>query len=237
MKSIALRQWEAAAYAAGRLTQIRRVCRPQPEVGRYGNGEIIGKVKNQIGGGDYHIWKSKILGTIPLTTDCIYQLHRTSPYGAPGDTLALRETWAYVTEGDIEDAHYVYRADYKPGARLYEYPCGCGFCPDDPECARWKSSTSMRLSAVRWHPVITAVRLERVQDMSEADARACGSYKGRCECMPRGKDRIPIMAAFKLEWCHVHGNEYSHQFNRDNPRTPWESNPWCWALDVEGVKV
>lgn len=215
MKSIALKQWEAAAYAAGRLTQLRRVCKPQP---KYGASWITCN-------GIQQDWLLRDRHGDDMDAPF------NPPYGAPGDTLALRETWAYLTYGDIEDAHYVYRADYKPGTRIYEYPCGCGFCHEDPECARWKSSTSMPLSAVRHHPVITAVRLERVQEMSEADARACGARREHDE-----PDWSPFCDdGYFPESSYVIG--YMHQFDRDNPRTPWDSNPWTWVYDVEGVKA
>lgn len=161
MKSITLRQWEATAYAAGTLTQLRRVCKPQPvdapSFVHYGTKSIVKEVAS---------------GQIFTTEQCIAALVQFAPYGSPGDALALR------------------------GLSL-------------------------------WNTVIQSVRLERVQDMSEADARACGISDGGClNCgvpEPCGCESSKPDARDGYIW----------HFHKDNPRTPWESNPWCWVIDVE----
>lgn len=161
MKSIALKQWEAAAYAAGRLTQLRRVVKSEPAFS--------------------------------------FRYMVAAPYGVPGDRLALREMFSYYERGSFKTPNGIwYWADGEVPGSDWSIP---------------KSSTQMPLWAVRWHPIITAVRLEHVQDMSEADARACG-----------------ITHPFSLV------TTYPSQFDRDNPRTPWDSNPWTWVINVERVK-
>lgn len=229
MKSIPLRAHEAAAYAAGRLTQLRRVCRPQPSESFLARG-VLGVVLQ---------WPRQN-GVRWFMADGCSELV-AAPYGAPGDRLALRETWRVHIDADqFSGNELAIRSIGQTSIISMQYRSDLSTrncTPSGPsEFGRWRSPITQPLWAVRWHPVITAVRLERVQDISEADARACGSYIGRCECMPRSKDRAPIMAAFKMEWCHIHNNEYSVQFTRDNPRTPWDSNPWTWVYEVEGVK-
>lgn len=187
MKSIALKQHEAAAYAAGRLTQLRQVCRPQPvdapSFVHYGTKSIVKEVAS---------------GQIFTTEQCIAALVQFAPYGAPGDRLALREMFSYYERGSFKTPNGIwYWADGEVPGSDWSIP---------------KSSTQMPLWAVRWHPVITAVRLERVQEMTEGDAVACG------------------IQSTPLAW------HYMHQFDRDNPRTLWESNPWTWVVDVEGVR-
>ena len=80
--------------------------------------------------------------------------------------------------------------------------------------------------------------VERVQEISEADAIAEGSYLGRCECLPRAKDRTPIDALFQQTECHIHGLEFKALWNSiygKKPDCSWEDNPWIWAVEF-GIK-
>lgn len=190
-KSIPLRAHEAAAYAAGRLTQIRRVLKGSTEFAGPYNPAHLEAYKGHDG------W-SKIC-----------------PYGSPGDTLALREG-CRITFPEDED-----------GGPLITPPVwyiADGPCPADVNGAygKVKPATQMPLWAVRWHPVITAVRLERVQSASNIDFQRLGLVDESYENPNDAWDQF----YFRYEV------PYRKQFTRDNPRTPWESNPWCWVLDI-----
>lgn len=124
---------------------------------------------------------------------------------SPGDRLWVRETWAYLS-GDDLDGDLLYRADYSPNTRIYEYPCGCGFCSDDPECARWRPSIHMPRWASRILLEVTAVRVERVQEISEVDAVAEGFIARPEDC---ARDQ------FSRTWISLYA-----------ARAPWSANPW-----------
>lgn len=111
---------------------------------------------------------------------------RKCPFGTVGDILYVRETWAKIYDEstpclsmtdrcpdcspDNHPFHYEYRADTNdkyPG----EWPEDEG---DNPECPKWKPSIHMPKEASRILLEIDEVRVERVQDITEEDARAEG---------------------------------------------------------------
>ena len=81
------------------------------------------------------------------------------PYGTPGDRLWVRET--HMDLG----ACYLYRADASAEQERALVAPG----------QRWRPSIHMPRAASRITLEVTGVRVERLQDISEADARAEGS--------------------------------------------------------------
>ena len=142
------------ALLDGSKTQTRRVMKPQPiQDARFvGGWKVVGK------GGEESATCS------PLIAD-------KSPYGQPGDQLWVRETWAYGTHALASKNHeregpWVYAADGDTAlqGRL---------------CDRWRPSIHMFQSASRITLEITGVRVERLQHISEKDARAEGVIVNR----------------------------------------------------------
>ena len=89
------------------------------------------------------------------------------PYGKPGDRLWVRETWARCSE----DGEVFHRADVgsNNGADVWQHNIDVG-APG----YRWRPSIFMPRSASRVLLEITAVRVERLQAISEDDAIAEG---------------------------------------------------------------
>lgn len=123
------------------------------------------------------------------------------PYGAPSDRLWVRETftdeaggiWPYL--GD----HIYYRAD-----------------PLQPMCERWTPSILMPRWASRITLEITGVRVERLQDISEADAKSEGAEPAEC--------------------CHAHYHGFSKLWESINGKGSWDVNPWVWVINFERVQ-
>lgn len=135
-----------------------------------------------------------------------------SPYGAPGDRLWVRETMDY----SAEHANFYYAADRR-GVGEYVY---ARLVARD-----WKPRTVPSIHMPRWASRITLevteVRVQRVQDISEEDARAEG-------VLPAGANPShykPARDLFRTLW---------NDINED--RAPWASNPWVWALTFKRVK-
>lgn len=141
------------------------------------------------------------------------------PYGHPGDELWVRETFAYTDahepqfEGSIE-----YRADNKcfavSGNELFDVPHKCD---PQPFGGPWKPSIYMPRWASRIALEITAVRVERLQDIHEADAKAEG-ITIRPECM-----QSPAVAIYSMLWEDING-----------PNS-WAANPWVWVVEFKRV--
>ena len=105
------------------------------------------------------------------------------PYGKPGDRLWVKETFCAF---DIDRVHY--RAD---------------FAPDKEKPSVWKPSLFMPRWASRLTLEITNVRVQRVEDISEEDAKVEG---------------------------FVCRGQFLDLFYNVNKRAPAGSNPWVWAL-------
>lgn len=144
------------------------------------------------------------------------------PFGAIGDRLWVRETWGrYFTDG--VGMHTVYRAD---GEHEREWL----------DLGRWRPSIHMPRWASRLTLRITHVRVERLQDISEEDARAEGVEPGdrlvRClqtvPCASGGPSCCgstvmadDYRAGFQRVWRSIYGAE------------TWDANPWVWAISFE----
>lgn len=127
------------------------------------------------------------------------------PYGKPEDRLWVRETWAKDIPGCPNGV--TYRADHLD-------PLGDG--PAKP--ITWKPSIHMPRIASRITLEIIRVRVEKLQSISEEDAKAEGvvNYDDR-------------------KWV-----TYALQFSRlwdsiNSKRAPWSSNPWVWVVEFKRV--
>ncbi len=141
------------------------------------------------------------------------------PYGQPGDTLWVRETF-YCD-------HYDYpRGDRDEMLRLMEYrathdclawEAGCP-CDDGESRSAWRPSIHMPRWASRLSLRVTDVRVERVRDISEEDGRAEG-------------------VTLPTEWHVGRDPTYRHHFanlwdtiNGKRPGCSWAANPWVWVV-------
>jgi hypothetical protein len=130
-------------------------------------------------------------------------LYRLCPYGAPGGRLWVRETWN-TFEGW---AGYFYAAD--------DYSFGIG-ADDDPDhipehAVRWRPSIHMPRAASRITLEITTVRVERLQDISEADVEAEGVLLD--DIAP------PYWRSYRELWEQING------------AGSWDANPWVWIVE------
>lgn len=186
------------AILSGAKSQTRRLIKPQPEV----TPEQARVLPAAWDGG----W---------IDVKC--------PYGEPGDRLYVRETYALIWPGEskpenVRDNLVEYRAD-KPDSK---YP---GDWPDEPaskrDAPRWRPSLYMPRWASRITVEITSVRVERLQDISEADALAEGidpyEWSG-------GPAHPAPIAAYRELWDTLNGK-----------KAPWSSSPWVWVVEFTRV--
>lgn len=164
------------ALLAGTKTQTRRIVKPQP----------AHSCRWEINGARSHALH---LGTAPdgsmlcvpyKATSADYRL--PCPYGAPGDRLWTRETFAFSGNEDghpinaarelcaERDAEIFYRADTTPAPYgLERLPNGRGDYDGN-----WRPSIFLPRWASRVTLELTEVRVERVQAITEADCVAEG---------------------------------------------------------------
>lgn len=88
---------------------------------------------------------------------------------------------------------------------------------------RWAKKTLPSMFCPRWASritlTVTAVRCERLQAISEADAIAEGA---QCAGFPAS---LTNRGAFAKLWDKINGKKH-----------PWESDPWVWVIEFERSK-
>lgn len=168
------------------------------------------------------------------------------PYGDPGDRLWVRETWwnaeAYPVTGPsgeplpAEKSHLVhYAADGDPpNTPNRHYPrglCNGAFAAPDPY-ASWIKRPSIHMPrwASRLTLEVTGVAVERLQDITEEQARAEGVQRDNAPCdhvrytCAEVKCLGPgYRSAFAGLWDAIHGGtDFS-----------WKANPWVWVVSFK----
>ena len=156
---------------------------------------------------------------IARKTGCLAPL--TSPYGQPGDRLWVREAWRV---GALSDNLPPRDINPKTNTVFYEAD---GNAPE--WVGRYRPPMFMPRWASRITLEITAVRVERLNEISEQDAVAEGiairrSAYGIFECqLPDGKTHFDDSATdlFRKLWESING-----------PGS-WAINPWVWAMELK----
>lgn len=210
------------AILHGRKTQTRRVVKPQPAHWRYLQPMWgTSPPPNPVEFGERWLWRE--VG--PDYPDDARD-DRRCPYGVPGDRLWVRETWALVPRtayARSEGVQQVLRPDDSHDAAVFAADW------ERSKPGRWRPSIHMPRWASRITLEITGVRVERLQDISEADARAEG-----CPLTHDGKPYDPPppdvdswqgygRASFCLLWSKING-----------PGS-WDANPWVWVVEFKRV--
>jgi hypothetical protein len=146
------------------------------------------------------------------------------PYGRPGDRLWVRET----TEADYDTTNGAVLSRYAADGEPVLY-AGCGDPEYNGSVAHWnyprksRPSIHMQRWASRILLEITAVRVERLQDISRADIRAeglqCPPELASDDVSPNYRDWYP--AAWKELWNSTGGD--------------WDANPWVWVVEFKRV--
>jgi len=159
----------------------------------------------------------------------------------PGDTLWVRETWKQATTGTagpgLTDL-FLYKAD--------EPQDTTGMMVED----RWHPSIHMPRRAARIFLKVTAIRTERLQDMTEDDAFAEGYDDGWPWCYHKVFENypdspIPCVASDGRDCPADRPCDHSipELFGReiwgktikpvDLDKYGWDANPWVWAIEFE----
>ncbi|HHA2019628.1 TPA: hypothetical protein ACOEGN_003205 [Enterobacter kobei] len=134
----------------------------------------------------------------------------TCPFGAVGDRIWVRETWAEA--GASAPDLKLYRANYPA-----HVPTHYENVPPASDI-RWTPSIHMPRWASRITLEITGVRVERLNDISECDAKAEGAPT---ECCVIGDKHF---LGFRSLWKSIYGDE------------SWRSNPWVWVIEFKRIE-
>lgn len=207
-------------------SQTRRVVKLQKEPTTYPQTNGVQFV--QIGGKQYW-WNSQPDHPAHVTKAC--------PYGQPGDRLWVRETWQGPLM-DLDTMENEYRASpddfHKPEYCVYAADGGPApefITLDDGLVCRWRPSIHMPRWASRINLEITGVRVEKLQDISEADSvsEGCQAIQG-CEwrTFEEADAGIPMHK-------HTAIDAYSALWDAINGPGSWDANPWVWVVEFKRV--
>ncbi len=149
------------------------------------------------------------------------------PFGQPGDRLWVRETWGLQVRsyGGGAGEFIVYRATnpdaiYCRSSEGREYP------------VKWKPSIHMRRHSSRILLEITAVRVERLQDISEEQAEAEGTQGCVPYCQsPYDSDGAPACDCMNL----TYKESFQALWSSINGVASWDANPWVWCIEFKRV--
>lgn len=162
---------------------------------------------------------------IPIEVRC--------PYGEPGARLWVRETLRKI------EGAWFYAADNSP-VEMFESD------PRIPQMLSWahdkEGETCVSIHMPRWASrltlEITGVRVERVQDITEADAAAEGfPLPGSQRTRIRITDIDGTVTESKGLSVHMtaRGGFVSLWEAINGERAPWASNPWVWVIGFQRI--
>lgn len=269
-RPINLRDWEVRAILDGTKSQMRRVVRPQPD---HFHRDIVGKEKTYA----TEDWNRIIPQLGDDEIPC--------PYGALGDQLWVREAWR------LDDHDFAMAKNREcPSAWLLSgratengLAANCWWArpPADQRMAlakrwgtasarkkeergdfyRWRFSSQMPRWASRITLEVVSVRVERVQDISNNDAIACGAT-------PMGyANQWGKQIGWNCDWSRVgnlskwasgarrdHRNQkapltvsdvalgsarmaFANMWDADNAKRgdAWKANLWVWVVGFRRV--
>lgn len=189
------------AILDGRKTQTRRIMKNQP-AGDY--PETPALIRNVGTGFQWHgLYGESSIFNCPL--------------GSIGERIWVRETFR-VHSRATDVATLVYRASVRNSwtEQTHRVPVSVCNKPATPE--KWTPSIHMPRWASRLLLEITDVRVERLNNISECDAKAEG---GPTECTLIGDKYFP---GFRSLWKSIYGEE------------SWAANPWVWVIKFKRVE-
>lgn len=171
------------------------------------------------------------------------------PFGQPGDRLWVRETWRPVIERWSSYIEYaaggpdLANSDRDRMTGLSKVALRFPGARADIHSEAWHPSIHMPRWASRINLAITGIKVERVQDISEADILADGvrvpanaggepllRLTGKHPPREFLKDPLActvsdlLRAEWASLWCEINGRE------------SWDANPWVWAISFKVVQ-
>lgn len=191
-----------SAILDSRKTQTRRIVKGADGAVKFcKEWDINGEEIFVVLGEKDHTGMNPVLGAI------------SCPFGGVGDRIWVRETWArYNIDQNSHDI--AYRATTPA---------------DWPEEGRWRPSIHMPRWASRILLEITDVRVERLREISQADAEAEGVgklKKGFWKNYQPGWTEFQLTArgSFATLWKSIYGDE------------SWYADPWVWVIEFKRIE-
>lgn len=204
------------AILRGEKTQTRRVCRVDLQAAEW----VLQQPEWTTKGGGWWTFKREIDSSHPrygerLACNSIAVDNVQCPYGQPGERLWVREKWGVFPlrrRGEpaqtSDEIVYAATEELKPTNDQY-----IGMYRPSMYMPRWASRLTLE---------ITDVRVERLQEIREADAQAEGGWSyGNC---PVHKNP---QRSFATLWDSINAKR----------GFSWDVNPWVWVVSFKRIEV
>jgi hypothetical protein len=229
------------AILAGTKTQTRRAVKPQPmsqPAGQYLDAYCSQPTtpSNPRGMSDNWSWW--------LLDNRLGDSIGKCPYGQPGDRLWVRETFTTFGYGRGFGVEIHYAADgHDPDTCTWEVRerlrRTLDECPDrsnkwrQTNIGRWRPSIHMPRWASRITLEITDVRVQRLRDITEDDARA----EGVTPLTGVAPEQCIIGTDRRTQASHPHTLALAVLWDTLNFKRElgWVTNPWVWAITFKRV--
>ncbi|WP_229250497.1 hypothetical protein [Emticicia aquatilis] len=179
------------------------------------------------------------IAVIAHETGCEVELE--SPYGKVGDELWVRET--FFKNGN----EYIFLADGTCCEQFEQCECSEVGKP------KWKPSIFMPREASRITLEITNIKVEKLQDISEQDAKnegietkTYGDHPHFCTIDYLGaqiysKSKHKHIRGFKPGFCADTGRQFRDSFrtlwSSINGTSSWDNNPYVWVVEFKKKEV
>jgi hypothetical protein len=204
------------ALLDGRKGQTRRIINPQPQM--VTDGAILP-------------WE----GDPAALTQLLQQTKRPCPYGQPGDRHWVRETFVafgywetrYSQKKKRDEWHFVDMTLDRGLAYQFD-GAALSASRRNGSVPEWHNRPSifMPRAASRILLEVTAVHIERLNDISRADACAEGAETFLHQCYDFDFDykaAPPELANYRRIWESLYG------------AGSWDANPWVWVVEFRRV--
>lgn len=200
------------AILAGRKTQTRRIVKPQPtlitDAGKHSQ-------YNYRGG----IYSLDMYRNSKIIEKC--------PYGEIGDQLWVKETTIRAEDHGYLEPIYVASEDGRAVLDTGLRPAPDDYADVEPHDIKLRPSIFMPKKFARIWLEITDIRVERLQDISEADAVAEGSSKSHPSI-----DKVSQTFGF-ADWPR---SWFAQTWDHINGADSWAVNPWVWVVEFKVVQ-
>lgn len=211
------------ALLAGTKTQTRRIVKGLPAAITAWQGPWQAHGGGYPDGTDWCFGSGEIKGD-PL--NFYVDKRMPCPYGLPGHRLWVRETHRFgkgydgVAPRHLEAGKDIVRIHYEADGAA---PAGMGQTRVSIHMTRWASRIDLE---------VTGVRVERLQAISEADAKAEG-------CQPASEHDAPRITGDEGPG-YFHPKSYAEGYRllweSINGAGSWDLNQWVWVIEFKRVR-
>jgi len=207
------------ALLDGSKTQTRRVMNPQPE-------PIPPDVQRMKPYDDSGYWWSCAKAQQMVS---MHDAHCLSPYGFERDRLWVRETWMQLYDSGNGGLTCLVPSGEASQIALRRAKYRATDKPPENFAAKWKPSIFMPRWASRITLEVAEVRCQRLQDISEEDAKAEGVEiaNGHPELGAIIGAGPSYREGFAQLWREINGKR---------PGCAWSDNPWLWCVSFRRLK-